>query len=86
MSDFTIIDVRSTEEFAGGFVNGSINIPLPELPGRLNEIKEFKQPIILCCASGNRSGQALHFLENQGIECKNGGGWFEVNSLVNGDK
>ena len=55
----TIVDVRSTEEFMGGNVAGSINIPLPEIPQRLEELKTLNQPLILCCASGKRSGQAF---------------------------
>lgn len=76
----TIIDVRSPAEFASGHVKGSINIPLQELPQRMNEILGYPQPILLCCASGNRSGQAANFLKTKGIECENGGSWMQVNS------
>lgn len=75
----TIIDVRSYGEFMGGHVAGSINIPLQDLPQHLDEIKAMPQPVILCCASGNRSGQAMMFLRNQGINCENGGSWLSVN-------
>lgn len=75
----TIIDVRTFGEFSGGNVAGSVNIPLQEVPHRIDEIKALSQPIILCCASGNRSGQAANFLKNQGIDCENGGSWLEVN-------
>ena len=51
----TIIDVRTPGEFRGGNVKGSINIPLNEIHLRLDEIKQMPQPVILCCASGNRS-------------------------------
>lgn len=74
-----IIDVRSYEEFQGGSVVGSINIPLNEIQERLEEIKKLKTPLILCCASGNRSGQAQHFLSQFDIECYNGGSWLDVN-------
>jgi phage shock protein E len=77
--EFTIIDVRSRGEFAGGNVAGSINIPLDEIQGKVEEIKAMKQPIILCCVSGNRSGQATYFLQAQGIACENGGSWLDVN-------
>ncbi len=77
--EFTIIDVRSRGEFAGGNVAGSINIPLDEIQGKVEEIKAMKQPIVLCCASGNRSGQATYFLQAQGIDCENGGSWLDVN-------
>jgi len=75
----TIVDVRTPEEFMGGHVAGSINIPLNEIQMRLEEIKELSQPIILCCASGNRSGQATGFLKSCGLDCENGGSWLDVN-------
>lgn len=75
----TIVDVRTPGEFMGGNVAGSINIPLQEVQQRLDEIKALTQPIILCCASGNRSGQATVFLQSCGVECENGGSWMSVN-------
>ncbi len=75
----TIIDVRSPGEFMGGNVPGSINIPLQEIPQRVEELKSMKAPLVLCCASGGRSGQAHNYLVHQGIECYNGGSWLDVN-------
>ncbi|CAN5760796.1 hypothetical protein BH10BAC3_BH10BAC3_22630 [soil metagenome] len=73
-----IIDVRTPQEYAAGHVAGSINIPLNEVQQRLPEIKAMPQPILLCCASGNRSGQATTFLKNCGVLCENGGSWLDV--------
>jgi len=78
----TIIDVRTPDEFRGGHVAGSINIPLQEVQRRLEEIKAMKQPIILCCQSGARSGSATAFLKSAGVDCENGGGWLEVNYRI----
>ncbi len=75
----TIVDVRTPGEFSGGHVAGSINIPLQEIQTRLAELKAMSAPLILCCASGGRSGQATNFLSQQGIECYNGGSWLDVN-------
>ena len=75
----TIIDVRTQGEFMGGNVVGSINIPLQEIQQRIDELKDLKQPLVLCCASGNRSGQATQFLSQMGMECYNGGSWMDVN-------
>jgi phage shock protein E len=75
----TIIDVRTRAEFAGGHVAGSINIPLQEITEHIEEIKAMVQPIIFCCASGNRSGQATQYFQSLGVACENGGGWMEVN-------
>jgi rhodanese-related sulfurtransferase len=74
----TIVDVRSPSEFLGGHVVGSINIPLQEVPKRLAEFKKMEH-ILLCCASGNRSGQATQFLKQNGIVCENAGSWMDVN-------
>ena len=75
----TIVDVRTPSEFNGGSVAGALNFPLNEIPLRLEELDALKKPLILCCRSGNRSGQAQHFLSNKGIECYNGGSWLDVN-------
>lgn len=80
--DAIIIDVRTPEEFMGGHVVGSRNIPLNEIEPRLEEFTQFTQPIILCCASGNRSQKATDYLRQYDIDCINGGGWLTVNSLV----
>ncbi len=74
----TIVDVRTPGEFAGGHVPGSINIPLHQVPDRLADFKTMQQPIVLCCASGNRSGQATQWLRAQGVNCENGGSWHSV--------
>lgn len=77
----TVVDVRSHGEFVGGNVAGSLNIPLQEIPERLSELKSLEQPLVLCCASGGRSGQAQGYLAQQGFECYNGGSWMDVNYL-----
>ena len=79
----TIIDVRTPGEFHTGHVPESINIPLQEIYKRVKEIKQMQQPIVLCCASGNRSGQAATFLQSEGVDCENGGCWFDVNFMLN---
>lgn len=77
-----VVDVRTPGEYMGGHVAGSINIPLNEVPTRVDEFKEMGK-VVLCCASGGRSGQATMFLQQYGIECVNGGSWLDVNYLKN---
>ncbi|MEG9328232.1 rhodanese-like domain-containing protein [Salinimicrobium catena] len=77
----TIVDVRTRAEYSGGHVAGSVNIPLNEIPLRMDELEAMDGPLILCCASGMRSGQAANYLDRQGMECLNGGSWLEVNYL-----
>lgn len=79
----TIVDVRSKLEFMMGKIEGSINIPLDQIPNKLEDFKTMKKPLILCCASGNRSGKATDFLTENGVnEVFNGGGWKDVKSKL----
>lgn len=80
-SGAVIIDVRTPQEFMGGHVQGSKNFPLQSIQSNIAEIKKIKKAIVLCCASGGRSGQAQNILKANGIECENGGGWMTVNGL-----
>lgn len=75
----TIVDVRTHVEFMGGNVVGSINIPLDEIACSMDKIKELTPPLLMCCASGNRSGMATQWLNTQGIEAFNAGSWMNVN-------
>jgi phage shock protein E len=62
-----LVDVRSAEEFASGNAMGTINIPLQELGSRLGEIPKTS-PVVLCCASGSRSGLAKMMLKRKGYQ------------------
>jgi len=75
----TIVDVRTVEEFENGHASGSVNIPLQEIDKRLEELKSLPMPLILCCASGGRSGMATQMLIEKGLDCYNAGSWIEVN-------
>lgn len=75
-----VLDVRSPMEFKSGHVAGSKNIPLQNIPNRMKDIEKIKQPLVVVCASGNRSGQAVQFLKSRGIECVNGGAWRAVSN------
>ncbi|MFN5984295.1 MAG: rhodanese-like domain-containing protein [Fluviicola sp.] len=77
----TILDVRTPSEFQGGNAVGSVNIPLQEIQSRIEEVKVLEQPLVLCCASGGRSGQATYFLSQLGIDCVNAGSWLDVNYI-----
>lgn len=71
----TVIDVRSSWEFADGHVNNALNIPLDEIPARIDEIKLLPTPLLCYCRSGSRSGMATGILQQFGItEVYNGGG------------
>jgi len=74
----TIIDVRRPDEFAKGHADGSVNIPLQEMPERLDEIKKFKSQIVVVCGGGTRHVKAFELLKENGIESEKGGGWKDV--------
>ena len=70
-----IVDVRTPAEFAGGAFPGAVNIPLDELPSRINELGDKSRDITVYCASGARSAYAQRMLMQMGYaDVKNGGG------------
>tara|TARA_R110000772_G_scaffold40794_2_gene95211 strand:+ start:900 stop:1214 length:315 start_codon:yes stop_codon:yes gene_type:complete len=77
-----IVDVRSKGEFSGGAIPGSKNMPLQQIANQVTEIKKWNKPVILCCASGMRSGSATRILKDKGIEAVNGGGWQSLSKKV----
>ncbi len=77
-----IIDVRTKNEFAGGHIKGSVNIPLDELPRKITELQQKQQPLITVCRSGNRSGIAKNMLKSAHIEVYNGGAWNSLEQKI----
>jgi rhodanese-related sulfurtransferase len=70
-----IVDVRTEAEYARGHVQGSRNIPLDQFQARIGEI-DPQVPVLLCCASGARSGMAKAILEKAGYpKAHNAGPW-----------
>ena len=62
-----LVDVRSEGEYAGGGIEGSINIPIQELAGRMDELGDKDAAIVLYCQSGGRSAMAKRLLETNGF-------------------
>ncbi|MCX8020287.1 MAG: rhodanese-like domain-containing protein [Chitinophagaceae bacterium] len=80
----TIVDVRSTWEYASDHIPGALNIPLEEISYRLAEFRQMKKPVVLYCRSGNRSGMAMSILRQNGLtEVYNGGGIEDMRYLLN---
>ncbi len=77
-----ILDVRTPEEFRGGHIKGSINIPVQNLNSNLSKLRKDK-PIVTCCASGMRSKAARRALQSNGfVEVYNGGSWMSLQSKL----
>lgn len=62
-----ILDVRNPEEFQICRIEGSVMIPLPELPQRLNELDKSRE-MIVHCKGGTRSQKAIQFLREAGFQ------------------
>ena len=77
-----IIDVRSPQEFDGGHIKGSKNIPVNIIQREVAVIKKMGTPVITVCQSGARSGVAKGILKGAGIEVYNGGSWFGLRSKI----
>ena len=73
-----VLDVRTPGEFDQGHVPGSRNIPLDCLASRMEEL-DPNQPILVCCASGARSGAAKSMLDKAGFtQVRNAGAWHQI--------
>ncbi|HLN72241.1 MAG TPA: rhodanese-like domain-containing protein [Prolixibacteraceae bacterium] len=78
-----ILDVRTSGEYAGGHINGSVNIPVDRLSQNLGKLKDKKKPVITCCASGMRSATAKSILQANGfVNVYNGGAWHRLNMKI----
>lgn len=78
-----IIDVRSAQEFQSGHVPKAINIPLDQLASQLHRLKDKQQPIITCCVTGARSGNAKRILQAKGYQqVYNGGNWARLGRKI----
>ena len=64
-----VLDVREPVEWRQGHVEGSLHIPLMELPQRFTELPDAQ--LLVVCRVGSRSAQATGYLVQQGIEAVN---------------
>lgn len=63
-----IIDVRTIAEWNSKHIPGATLIPISELKGRLGELDKYKdKQIIMHCAVGGRSRQAVELLQKAGF-------------------
>ncbi|MCN9243437.1 rhodanese-like domain-containing protein [Streptomyces sp. RY43-2] len=69
LGQFTVIDVRSPGEYAGGHIPGALNIPLDKLQRALPDLRAAAErgELAVVCASGARSQTACSQLAAAGI-------------------
>lgn len=60
-----VLDVRNAGEREQGAIEGSLHIPLAELPRRLDEVPSDR-PVVVHCAGGYRSSVAASLLRHSG--------------------
>ncbi|WP_341837841.1 rhodanese-like domain-containing protein [Chitinophaga pollutisoli] len=85
IDDTTIfVDVRTPDEYQEGHIPGALNIPLPDIFNRKQEIRGLgEKPVIFYCRSGSRSGMAVSQLQKEGYkEIYNGGGIAALQSAL----
>ena len=61
-----LVDVRNPGELAAGTIEGSVNIPVGQLPSRLDEL-DVTRPTVVYCAGGYRSSVAASLLRQRGF-------------------
>ena len=66
---FSIVDVRTAEEFALGTIPGAINIPIDEIRERINQLPTGK--LLITCQVGQRGHAATRLLKEMGYEAIN---------------
>jgi len=62
-----LLDVREEWERKIASVAGTIDIPMAEVPRRLNEL-DRNRPVAVLCHSGGRSAQVAAFLSRHGFD------------------
>jgi len=68
-----LLDVRTSSEFNGSHIEGSVNIPVQSIDQHFEKLDKSK-PVITYCALGGRSAVAAAKLKSQGFQVVNAGG------------
>ena len=66
LGSIQLVDVRNPGEYALGTIPGALNIPVGQLPDRLDEL-DPEVPTVVFCAGGYRSSVAASLLRSDGI-------------------
>ncbi|MEM9513923.1 MAG: rhodanese-like domain-containing protein, partial [Actinomycetota bacterium] len=67
VDNLQVIDVRNPGEVADGTIDGSVAIPVGQLPARLDEL-DPNRPTVVFCAGGYRSSVAASVVRAAGFE------------------
>ncbi|MFH8799056.1 rhodanese-like domain-containing protein [Streptomyces sp. NPDC017936] len=69
LGEYTVVDVRTPGEYAGGHLPGAHNVPLDRLDEAASALGSATahRPLLIVCASGARSAEACDRLASLGI-------------------
>ena len=62
--ELVVLDVRTPGEYAQGHLEGSVNIPVEELEGRLAEVPADR-PLLIYCRRGARADRAYNIIKEK---------------------
>jgi rhodanese-related sulfurtransferase len=85
LTDHLFLDVRNPPELAAGTIEGSVNIPLPELRQRIDELPKDRRLVVYCHA-GQRAYYACRILNQRGYETVNLSGGYKTYSHAVGQQ
>ncbi|MEE2825590.1 MAG: rhodanese-like domain-containing protein [Planctomycetota bacterium] len=67
--DLLLLDCRRDDEYAICQIDGSILIPMDELPTRIGELEAAREkPVVVYCHHGMRSLRVVNWLRQQGFD------------------
>jgi len=64
-ADAFLLDVREDDEWAAGHAPGAHHVPMMQIPGRLEEVPNDKNVVVICRV-GSRSAQVVAYLQANG--------------------
>lgn len=62
-----LLDVRTAEEYGAGHIDGAVNVPVDQVPRRLDELGPRERAMVVYCRSGRRSADAVAVLRRAGF-------------------
>jgi rhodanese-related sulfurtransferase len=84
-SEDFVLDVRNPPELLSGAIPGQVNIPLPQLRDRLDEIPRDKR-VVVYCQVGQRAYYAYRILAQHGFDVVNLSGGYKTYSHAVGQQ
>jgi rhodanese-related sulfurtransferase len=64
--DVTVLDIRTQEEYAKGYIHESISVPMSDLEDRIDELDK-NQAYLIVSQTGSHSSQAADLLKSNGF-------------------